>query len=129
MSQSRIFNVVPTGSGQQGNSPFLQVTAWTQVTVLKETSGVVSMGVGPNLVPFDVGTGMQLPVDQPVTFLMSPGSSLFLAALTVEKVSVIVQDLTDLFSTVRQMFEGLALSLGSVMRGAVQQRTVKKLGY
>lgn len=111
MALTRIFNVVPPTDALQGNQPVFTASTWCQITALKESSGVVAMGDSPKLTPFAQGSGMQLPVDQPVTFLMAPGSSLYLASTTAERVSIIVQDLSNLLEFFKSTIDSVSATI------------------
>lgn len=109
--QGSIFSIQPS-TQNQGN-PSFTAGGWCQITVLKESSGIVVMGTGNNLLPVNTAQAMQLPTDQPITFLIGPGTSIYFAAQTTERVSYIVQPIP----------ESMIRSVGGNLPGASQQST------
>ena len=84
---------------QQGNSdePIWSALGWTQVTLIKESSGDVVFGTSPNLFPLTQGAGTQIPSGVPVTFLVPGGTRLYVAGSgPSERISLVVTRLTFL---------------------------------
>lgn len=98
MASARIFSATaPTVSS--GGAPVYEAPDWTQVTVLKETSGIVLLGTDSGLLPASSGKGMPLPVDVAITFVIAKGTKLYIVSTTEgERVSFICQPIPGLYA-------------------------------
>lgn len=113
-------SINPILSTSSSDAPGFSTDTWCQVTILKETSGVVMMGITQNQFPISASNGMQLPVDMPITMLLAPGSQLYFVAQSAgERISLIVQDLNELIT----MFHGLTNAISSLPDALRSTRT------
>lgn len=88
----------------------VNATDWLEVTVLKETSGIVVVGTKADLSPVGSGKGMSIPADVPIKFLMTPDSFLYTVSdTTTQKLSVIIQPL--------ELFSQMLKALGAMSKG------------
>ena len=109
-------SINPILSTSSSDAPGFSTDTWCQVTILKETSGVVMMGISQNQFPISSSNGMQLPVDMPVTMLLAPGSQLYFVAQSAgERVSMLVQDLNELIGMFRSLTDSIS-SLPDALR-------------
>lgn len=94
MRESKLYiqSVVPAKI--QDGKPSAMFTGWTEVTVVKETSGDVIMGTSPNVIPGSASSGSYIP-SYPFTFKVGPGTTLYFGATNEERVSLICQPLPD----------------------------------
>jgi len=98
MASARIF-AATAPTTVSGSSPVYEATDWTQITVLKETSGVVLLGTDASLLPVSSGKGMTLPADVAITFVISKGTKLYIVSTTEgEKVSFICQPIPGVYT-------------------------------
>lgn len=92
MPSANIFNAIAPVAPAGGSSIFTTLK-WCQVTVLKETSGVIFFGSSAGVTS---GQGIELPSDVAITFIVGPNTSLYISANTPnEKVGFIIQELPE----------------------------------
>ena len=91
----RIFGVTPPTSAVEG-APQFTSEAWGFLSIMKETSGLVSIGTNPSISPPDRSTGGQLPVDMPLgPILVGPGTKIYLVSDTIEHVLFMFQQIPE----------------------------------
>ena len=66
---------------------------WARVTLTLETAGPVAAGTRQNLLPVLGGAGIVLDTDVPITFTISKGNQLYIAANAVSRVKIQIESL------------------------------------
>lgn len=70
--------------------PAWSAAGWTEVTLIKHSTGDVVFGFRPNLFPLSSGNGIQIPSSAPTTIRVPGGTRIYFAASgPSEKVAVI----------------------------------------
>ncbi len=88
---------------------------WARVTLTLETAGPVSVGQRARVTPVLGGNGVLLTTNVPMTFTISKGDTLYMAATSVNRVKVVVEAvpwLEQIAGTVDRVVDLLAQALG-----------------
>ncbi len=87
---------------------------WAKVTMTLETAGPVSVGQRARLLPVLGGGGVLLTTNEPQSFIISKGDSLYMAATSVNRVKVVVEALPWL-----EQLSGTLDRIGDLIMGAL----------
>jgi hypothetical protein len=91
---------------------------WTRVTLILETAGPVAVGQSSNLRPVLSGIGQLLQTGVPTTFNVAKNNKLYIAANSVNRVTVIIEPYAWL-ETITALSSKIMSLLGGVMAKVV----------
>ena len=75
-----------------GNTePLLAPKEWCRVTIRLMTAGPVAVGTQHDLFPLLSGRGLLLPVDEDVRFAVNPGTRLYIASESANRLNLITE--------------------------------------
>lgn len=83
----RIETILPATA--PNSDPFISTDKWTNIVIVKESSGQIVIGTDADLFPIGSGKGISLPADQPLKMLLAPNTKLYAGAATSERFSLI----------------------------------------
>lgn len=77
----------PTGRSEV----LYRAESWVRIRLMLETAGPVSVGSRDNVTPVLSGAGILLPINVEITFPMTQGNRIFIAATAINRVRVIIE--------------------------------------
>ncbi len=74
-----------------GNEVLYRAESWVRLRLMLETAGPVAVGSRDSVTPVLSGAGILLPIDVEITFPMTKGNRIFIAAVAINRVRVIIE--------------------------------------